>query len=480
MLHGIDVSGYQPATLDVAGKAFVFVKATEGVSYINPRQATQAAAARKAGAVVGFYHFARPGNAEAQAKYFVEKCGSVEGDILAIDWEDTGVSCASKDALLKAVKKLRPSHKVVLYCGRDFWLNRDTSSYCEDGLWIADYSHAAGKPAIEHPWLFHQYSDKPVDQDVANFSTAAALKAWATGTPAKSGSPQWLKLIEHVLSIPERVYEKWTSKGWDNHTKFGVQFGEDGVAWCVIFNWDMYDDVGLAAIVPKVDNVNTFTSRAKTAGQWSEYPSVGAWANFNNGGHTEVVVGFDKDRVYTKGGNSIKAGAVDNGQGNGVWSHSHLRTSAAVVGYFAPRFTDGVCPPTADPRDPRGGKAVESYRYKAATKPKPAVPATPSKSKPAVKPIAHLSKLIAARKKDLPAATGHKTHPDDVRIVEQALHAEGLLAKKYVDGSWGTKTDAAYKAFRARVGFRGKDATGDPGLESLKMLAARRGFTAAK
>ncbi|MEU1372010.1 GH25 family lysozyme, partial [Streptomyces sp. NPDC005803] len=404
MLNGIDVSGYQPATPDVSGKAFVFIKATEGVSYVNPRQATQAAAARKAGAVVGFYHFARPGNVQAQAKYFADKAGSVEGDVLAIDWEDSGVSCADKDALIKAVKQLRPTHKVVLYCGRDFWLHRDTTSYCGDGLWIADYSHAAGSPAIEHPWLFHQHSDHPVDQDVANFPTVAALKAWAKGTPAPGG-PQWRTLLEHVLSIPEQVYEKWTSAGWDNHTKFGVEYGEDGVAWCVIFDWDMFHDCGLDAVVPKTDNVKAFTAWAKARGQWSEYPSVGSWVNFNNGAHTEIVVGFDAKNVYTKGGNSIKAGAVDNGQGNGVWSHSHARTSAAVVGYFAPHFPDGVCPPTADPHDPRGGTPVTSYRHTTAPAPAPAKPGT----KPAAKATAHLSKIVAARKKDLPAATGHKT-----------------------------------------------------------------------
>jgi hypothetical protein len=87
------------------------------------------------------------------------------------------------------------------------------------------------------------------------------------------------------------------------------------------------------------------------------------------------VVGFDADYVYTKGGNSMKAGAADNGQGNGVWSHSSARRSARVVGYFAPRFPDGVCPPTADPHDPRGGTAVTSWRWAG-----PSAPSTPSPS----------------------------------------------------------------------------------------------------
>lgn len=97
--------------------------------------------------------------------------------------------------------------------------------------------------------------------------------------------------------------------------------------------------------------------------------------------------------------------------------------------------------------------------------------------KPAPKPVVDLSNVVAARKADLPAKTGHKTHPTDVLIVENGLHAEGLLAKQYVDGSWGSKTDAAFTAFRHKMGYTGSDATGAPGLESLQKLGARHGFT---
>jgi hypothetical protein len=196
--------------------------------------------------------------------------------------------------------------------------------------------------------------------------------------------PDWRRLVDHVQSIPEKIYEHWNSvDGWDNHTPFGVEFGWDGVAWCMIFDWDMFHDVGLDAIVPKTASVAAMAAYAKQHGQWSEYPSVGALVDFGNGAHTEIVVGFDADTVYTKGGNSIQTGAADNGQGNGVWSHAHARRDSYVTGYMAPRFPDGVCPPTADPNDPRGGKAVTSWRWSPLpnpTPPKP-VPSTPSTPK---------------------------------------------------------------------------------------------------
>jgi GH25 family lysozyme M1 (1,4-beta-N-acetylmuramidase) len=184
MLRGIDVSAYQSSSYDTSGLSFAFVKATEGRSYTSPHAATQAKTARDAGLVVGFYHFLWPGDLTAQAEYFVTKAPSRAGDILAVDWETTGdgthASNAEKDAFIRKVKSLRPSHRVILYTNRDFWLNIDTTSYAGDGLWIADYV-TAGHPRIKAKWRFHQYTSDPHDKDVADFPSKAALRQWADG-----------------------------------------------------------------------------------------------------------------------------------------------------------------------------------------------------------------------------------------------------------------------------------------------------------
>ncbi|MFJ4536303.1 glycoside hydrolase family 25 protein [Streptomyces tibetensis] len=182
MLRGIDVSAYQSSSYSTDGLSFVFVKATEGRSYVNPKLAAQTKRARDAGLVVGFYHFLWPGNLTAQAEYFVGKAPDRAGDILAIDWETTGegthASNAEKDRFLRKLKELRPDNRVVLYANRDFWLNVDTTSYAGDGLWIADYV-SAGKPRIKAKWRFHQYTDDPLDKNVAAFDSRAALRRWA-------------------------------------------------------------------------------------------------------------------------------------------------------------------------------------------------------------------------------------------------------------------------------------------------------------
>ncbi|MGX4689715.1 GH25 family lysozyme [Streptomyces sp. JNUCC 63] len=184
MLHGIDVSAYQSSTYGTSGSSFVFIKATEGRSYVNPKLGAQTKHGRDAGLVVGFYHFLWPGNITVQAEYFVSHASEKAGDILAVDWENTGegthASNAEKDQFIRKVKALRPHNRVILYANRHFWLNVDTTSYAGDGLWIADYV-TAGHPRIKAKWLFHQYTDDPHDTNVANFSSKAALKAWAKG-----------------------------------------------------------------------------------------------------------------------------------------------------------------------------------------------------------------------------------------------------------------------------------------------------------
>ncbi|AKH82186.1 muramidase [Streptomyces sp. CNQ-509] len=182
-IKGIDVSSHQSGNYSTRGMDFVFVKASEGRSYVNPKQGDQAAHGREAGLVLGFYHFLWPGNIKTQAQYFVDKAKEKPGDMLACDWEHTSEGTAAsnkeKDAFIKEVKRLRPRHKVLLYCNRDFWLNRDTTSYAGDGLWIAQYNGKPGKPDIQASWRFHQYTSSPIDTNVGRFSSRSALRSWA-------------------------------------------------------------------------------------------------------------------------------------------------------------------------------------------------------------------------------------------------------------------------------------------------------------
>lgn len=277
-------------------------------------------------------------------------------------------------------------------------------------------------------------------------------------------TPDWKRLVDRVMAVPEKIYEGWNSSdGWDNHTEWGVQYGWDGVAWCAEFNWDMYSSVGLTSIVPKTASVAGMSTWAQQHGQWSQYPSVGAEVNFSNGGHTEIVIGFDADNMYSKGGNSLQTGAVDNGQGNGVWSHVTPRRSKKIVGYFAPHYPDGVCPPTADPADPRGGAPVASYTWSGPDTPvDPAPPAAPT--------VARYQVTINGLQ------YGYGAHGDHVTQVGTALVEKGF-GSHYTSGpspDWTDSDTRNYSDFQISLGFEGtaphEDADGVPGPATLKQL----------
>ncbi|MFC4019082.1 peptidoglycan-binding protein [Micromonospora sp. GCM10011542] len=78
---------------------------------------------------------------------------------------------------------------------------------------------------------------------------------------------------------------------------------------------------------------------------------------------------------------------------------------------------------------------------------------------------------IDPRRADTAITTGSR---DSVLQVERALQARGLLAATYVDGHFGTSTISAYAAYQRSLGYSGLDATGLPGLTSLRLLGDQR------
>ena len=95
---------------------------------------------------------------------------------------------------------------------------------------------------------------------------------------------------------------------------------------------------------------------------------------------------------------------------------------------------------------------------------------------PTAKPKVSLKHVIDAARHDPAAPQGHTSHKAEVLLVERALRAEKLLAAAYVDGAFGTKTIAAYKAWQKRLGYTGAAADGIPGKTSLTKLGAKHGF----
>lgn len=184
MLHGVDVSGYQPGWTPASNDSFVFIKATEGRTVVSKTMADQAKAARAKGLQVGFYHFLWPGHALDQAAWFSSHLTLQPGDLLVCDFENTKgghPSTTDAAAFISEVRKLEPGHKVGLYCNKSDWETRKPTS--GDFLWIATWGTSTA-PSTSPAWAFWQYSDSPIDQNHASprWATLAELKAWAQGS----------------------------------------------------------------------------------------------------------------------------------------------------------------------------------------------------------------------------------------------------------------------------------------------------------
>lgn len=95
-------------------------------------------------------------------------------------------------------------------------------------------------------------------------------------------------------------------------------------------------------------------------------------------------------------------------------------------------------------------------------------------------PVVRLAHIVAAQRRDPGLAEGAATHHAAGLVVEQALYRAGLLGKRWVDGSLGTRTLPAVSEWQERLGYSGRQPGGDAdgyfGRDSLTQLGGRYGF----
>lgn len=160
---GVDVSGNNHASLrgidwDAVksdGQSYAFVKATEGVGFVNNHFVRDANAAAAAGLKVGAYHYARPaGDAKQQAASFASQIALVPTQTLppVLDIEvDEGLSAKQLeewiDTFMTELKSLT-GRTPMLYTYKYFWMGQmgNTTRFSEYPLWLAAYQDTAPDP----------------------------------------------------------------------------------------------------------------------------------------------------------------------------------------------------------------------------------------------------------------------------------------------------------------------------------------------
>lgn len=222
-VDGADISRWQSGELDLSlfrGSAprFLYHKATEGTTVVDPKYAQRRAEAKAANVPFGAYHFARPekpSDAVAEARAFIAVAKPVPGDLIpALDLEVTGaLNMAELKTWAQAfsAEVLRLTGVLpVLYCPWDFKL--------PNVRWVPRYNDTNTPPRI--PWDIWQFSNGEfgVPNKVAGLGNVD-LNHFADGTrlaniripfppdgkdePGEKARTGWFRLVtQNVQALP--------------------------------------------------------------------------------------------------------------------------------------------------------------------------------------------------------------------------------------------------------------------------------------
>jgi lysozyme len=172
-MNGIDVSRYQQVinwkevkNMEVKGIkiGFAFMKATEGISNVDPQFRRNWLNAEDQNIPKGAYHFFIPGkDAKRQANNFMEIVSLKKGDLPPVLDIEIGrrfsVTAMQKEVRiwLDAVEK-NYGVKPIIYTNIDFYQKYFQIGFEDYPLWIAHYLEP-NKPRIENKWVFWQHSE---------------------------------------------------------------------------------------------------------------------------------------------------------------------------------------------------------------------------------------------------------------------------------------------------------------------------------
>jgi hypothetical protein len=269
--------------------------------------------------------------------------------------------------------------------------------------------------------------------------------------------------LAKVLSTAqgEVGYHEGKSGGhWNNDQKYsgavpGLEWS-NYQAWCATFVSWVALQAGEAANFPRTASCATGVSWFRNKGRFSTYPAVGAQVFFGNGGgsHTEIVVSYDADYVYTVGGNTNVNGSAE---GDGVYEKKRARRDAYLYGYGYPAYSGGSV--SADPDAAKYGYKVKATGKLADVTGSTTKPSTPSKPKPTYEPF--------------PGAAFFKGKPKSaiVTAMGKRLVAVGCSAYKVgPSAQWGDADKASYAKWQRKSGYTGADADGWPGKTTWDAL----------
>jgi len=161
-LKGVDVSHWQGKidwqSVKRAGYAFVFIKLTEGTSYVDPNGVDNVKGAQKAGLMVGGYHFFHGSSKEAS--HFRSVAKNLHLDYAILDSEDTTLKGDLTDVSLSFLDAVADLGKGVFYSNPSYIKSHYNKEMTKYPLWIAHYGVDQPNVPLWASWSAWQYNDK--------------------------------------------------------------------------------------------------------------------------------------------------------------------------------------------------------------------------------------------------------------------------------------------------------------------------------
>lgn len=367
-LNGVDIASYQsginPAKLTTTD--FVIVKFTQGTTYLNPYADRQYSVAKAAGKLLGAYHYAEGKNAKSEAQYFVKCLGNrIKECVLALDWEgnQNSVFGTGKDVTwcktfldeVFCLTGIRP----LIYMSKSVCRRYNWSAVAQNyPLWCAQYGSNAKTDYQSSPWTdnngfgawerdtIRQYSshgriagyDANIDLDLA-YMSAEEWRAMAGGKIQTEENP-----IDVAISIAESYLGY--HEGANNKTIFGDTMHkiqpsnmDANAAWCDAFvdfvilktceHFGKGAETARMVLCGDFDDY-TYNSVAlyKKAGRWSNTAHRGDQIFFGGSGHTGIVESVNGGTVHT----------IEGNKGDEVRRGSYSVNSPSIIGYGRPRY----------------------------------------------------------------------------------------------------------------------------------------------
>lgn len=226
--EGIDVSNHQRGldwnAVENAGYRFAYIKATEGIGYVDPLVDQHLDGLRSTSLYGGLYHYARPDtNApEADAEHFGEQLlarqAALPGSLppcLDIEQNAPVDMVQWSQRFIDRLRQVVAYGPVLVYASTSWWNNQlADGGWLDDQTWawVAHYGREPGSPGFRNDkTVMHQYTsggqlpgyDGDLDLNLAWVDLATLAQGGDTGPieQPRSEAPPWPLPGEHYYGL---------------------------------------------------------------------------------------------------------------------------------------------------------------------------------------------------------------------------------------------------------------------------------------